>query len=183
MFLTDQLKTPDKRREIHVGTAVNLAAHSSCRYLLEEFAKGFVDKHYYYNVSACCNEVLTIHNSQSSIFRHFEVCQGVASDSSALLGDELTEALKTLEIKPPTDGSFLELYQLLSNSIHGSSWFRDNAGEVIVPFDLDLPAKRFLIRFLRANKMMVVVADINGTVRPPYPEEIETPEKRQKISV
>lgn len=161
---------------------MNLAAHSSCRHLLEQFAKEFVAKHDYYNVSACCNEVLTIDNTQSSIFRHFEVCQGVASDSSALLGDELTEALKNLDIKPPSSGSFLKVYQLLSNSIHGSSWFRDSAGEVIVPFDLDDPAKRFLIRFLRANGLSVVVADVNGTVREPFPEEIETPEKRQKIS-
>lgn len=176
------MRTPDKRREVHIGTAVNLAAHASCRHLLEQFAQEFVEKHANYNKSACCNEVLTIHDTKSSLFRHFEECPGVASDSTALLGDKLTEALKSLDIKPPSSGSFLNVFKQLSNTIHGRSWFRDSAGEVIVPFDLDDPAKRFLIRFLIANGLSVVVADVNGTVREPFPAEIETPEKRQKIS-
>lgn len=176
------MKTSDRRREVHTATAVNLAAFCSCRSVLEDFAKKFIDKHRSYNDTCppLCTRVLTMHEMQCSIFGHFEDCCGVASDKTASIEDESVHALKETDIKPP-EGSLQEIYRHLSNFIRRSEWLRDEIGEVIIPYYLDPPVKRFLVRFLKANRMSVVVADVNGEVRDLFPEEVETPKKRQKV--
>lgn len=185
MLLAAPRTPPSSRRDVSMPTAINLAAHCSCRAILEEFSKTFLDQHKHYNQECSCSFVFPDEQrtSKSVIFRHFEICSAVAADNSTLMGDGLTEQLQELLIRPPTDGSFLKLYKGLSSCIHGNSWFKDTLGEVIVPYDLEISQKRFLIRYLRANGMTVVVADVNGTVRDPFPEEVETPEKekRQRI--
>ena len=104
----------------------------------------------------------------------------MSSSVDALLGDELTAKLQKLDIKPPSEGRFVELWRVLSGCIHNREWFKDSHGAVIVPNNLEDAEKRFLIRFLLASGHSVVVAEADGTVRDPLPKEVETPEKLKR---
>jgi hypothetical protein len=171
-------------RSVNISIAINLAAHGSCQHLLEQFAKDFILMHSSFNstLPPRCHQVLTFTNSCfcfSSIFQHLECCAGITSDENPLLlvGNELKMALKNVNDTPPTEGSMLKLYQSLSKAIFHRQWLRTNIGEVVIPYDLSLPIKRFLIKFLHANDMKIVVTDVNGTVRDPFPEEVDIPSK------
>jgi hypothetical protein len=108
-----------------------------------------------------------------------ECCAGIASDENSLLfvGNELKMALKNVNDTPASECSLLNIYQSLSKAIYHRQWLRTNIGEVVIPYDLSLPIKRFLIKFLHGNDMEIVVADVNGTVRNPFPEEVDIPSK------
>ena len=127
-----------------------------------------------------CPHYLQPDTFTTSLFRHFEECPAVTSSVDVLFGDELTAKLQKLDIQPPSEGKFAELWKVLSRCIHNSEWFKDSHGAVIVPNNLEDAEKRFLIRFLLASGHSVVVAEADGTVRDPLPKEIETPEKLKR---
>lgn len=173
------------KRSVNPGVAVNLAAYSSCRQLLEQFAENFVEQHEEFHSSGLCICELSPKSTKTAIFKHFEQCRAVTKDSDTLLGDELTLALRSVmlndtAVRPPTTGNFANLYGSLSTGIHSCNWFRDDMGAVVVPNDLDPSTKRFLIRALLALQEQVVVADSFGSVRLPLPDEINSPDRAKK---
>ncbi len=113
----------------------------------------------------------------SSKLRHFEKCPCVGTNSSDILGDNLTAKLKELSIRPPSDGKLVGLFQTLSESIHHCNWVKDSFGAVVVSCEMDIVEKRLLIRFLKAQGYSVRVANPDGNTRLPFTEEVESPEK------
>lgn len=176
----DETPVKGPRHGVNVGNAVNLAAHSSCRQFIEQFKKDFVVRHSEFQASGKCTHSFVNDASVSSVLNHFEVCPGVTSRKDVLLGDELNAELTNMNIQAPSAGSFRSLYQDLSECIHNCNWFKDDFNCVIIPNDLDIVQKRFIIRFLLAKGLLCVIATHDGGVRDPTSDEITTPDKSKK---
>lgn len=88
-----------------------------------------------------------------------------------------------MDIQFPSAGSFLETFKSLSESIHAQDWMRDSEGDIIIPYDMDAPQKRFLVRYFKATRRGVVIADVDGTLRPPTDAEVETPPQNKRAKV
>jgi len=166
-----------------MGQAVNLAAHSSCRQFIEDFKKNFVFEHSEYHALGKCSHSFLTDASVSSVLNHFEYCPAVTGSPDKLLGDVLTAVLTKLEVQAPSAGSFRKLFQDLSESIHHCNWFKDDFNCIIIPSDLEIVQKRFIIRFLMAKGMQCVIATSDGGVRAPVQDEITTPSKEKKIKI
>ena len=154
--------------------ACRIASYVSCRKLLENFGKDYVKKHRTKKIQRVCN-INLCDETMTAVFTHFEICMAVSNDDKMLLGDNLGNKLQARGYRLPTTGSFASTYSKLSEEIHDSDILKDDDGRVIVPYDLDLPLKRFWVRFLLSKNCEVVIQDSDGQLREPKPYEISTP--------
>jgi hypothetical protein len=150
------------------------ASLSSCRTLLEKFADDFRGRHATFG--AKCSTCIGNDDSNTAIFKHFEVCPAVTKGNKLLLGPKLSQELRDQNIQLPTRGSFAQIYKQLSDSIHNHPLTIVDE-YVLVPGTLGLPEKRFLIRFIKAHLHMEVLISTGGEFRNPYEHEIATPPK------
>ena len=146
-------------------------AISCCRAELDTFADGFRKQH---DGKGRCKTEFTDADSVSSILLHHETCPLVAKGKANLLGDRMSKVLESQNVKKPTRGSHRAAYKDLSQAIHVASLLRDAEGDVLVPDDLNIVDKRWLVRYLLAKGEKVCIITLCG-IRKPRPDEIETP--------
>lgn len=169
----------DYTHSSRVKDAVNLAdickgaVYNSCRCYIDVFSKELVEKHnknydYRYN----CNEDLT-DMSVTAVLKHFEICPCVTKDLNKVLGDFMTDQLKAIGIKPPSQGTLAHLFGTLSEKIHNST-VHTRGGATLIPASISNVEKRLLYRFFRAIGEDVMVLD-GDMVRAPYDTEKEAP--------
>ena len=160
--------------------ACRMASYMPCRTLLEIFGKEFVKKHRKKAFQNVCNCSLYADSTISEIFTHFEVCMAVTSEDKIMLGDKLCSNLQYRGYQLPTTGCLVSAYSKLTQELRTSDILKDDVGRVIVPYDLDLPLKRFWVQFLLTDSQEVVILDYDGHLREPRPEEIIAPPSFEK---
>ena len=156
-----------------------LASHTACRCLLETFAKVFAKDHKKKHYKNTCGKIFDVDASTIDIIEHFEECP---TCSGLILGEDETSqnlVFCVKGIKLPTHGSFLNLFQSMSQQLYdytSPSLLRTTMGVIVVPENLDIVEKRLLVRFFMSQELTVVIASLHG-LRDPLPQEITIPEK------